>query len=85
MEGYYYDCAEDCYDDCIACLIGECDHTYNLQMTIEHNKERLDKVIKGIEQIFKDWDIHGEHNLLGDVEPNYNGFYKYALYRAEDY
>ena len=35
-----------------------------------------------IEEIFKDWDIHGEHKyLLGDVEP----FYKYALHRAEDY
>jgi len=46
-------------------------------------KELLNKFLMGskIEDMYKDWDIHGEHKyLLGNVEP----FYKYALYRAEE-
>ena len=48
-----------------------------------NDKTLLNKFLMGskIQDMYEDWDIHGEHKyLLGDVEP----FYKYALYRAED-
>jgi hypothetical protein len=46
MEGYYYRFDENCCDTCIGCLIGECDHTYNLEMDIERNKDKFNKVIE---------------------------------------
>jgi len=46
METYYLKTDEDCCETCIACLIGECDHFENMDMDIEYNKKKFNKVIK---------------------------------------